>query len=45
MTVPNEFALANIARVDIVTEEVTPVTYTLTDVATEADVVAFVPLW
>jgi hypothetical protein len=41
MTVPNEFALANIARVDIVTEETTPVTYTLTDVATEADVVAF----
>jgi len=31
-----EFALANIARVDIVTEETTPKTYTLTEVATEA---------
>ena len=37
-----EFALANIVRVDIITEETTPVTYTLTDVASEARCTAFV---
>lgn len=36
-----EFALANIARVDITTEEDVPKTYTLTDVATEAEVIAY----
>lgn len=36
-----EFALANIARVDIVTEETVPKTYTLTEVATEAGVEAY----
>lgn len=35
-----EQAIANIARVDIVTEEATPVTYSLTEVATEASVEA-----
>lgn len=39
---PVEFALANIARVEIVTEETTPVEYRLTNVATDADVVAYV---
>ncbi len=37
-----EFALANIARVDIVTEEDTPVTYTLIDMANEANIEAYV---
>lgn len=37
-----EFALANIARVDIIEEKtVAPKTYTLIDVATEAEVIAF----
>lgn len=37
-----EYALANIARVDIVTEETIPVSYSLTDVSSEAEVIAFV---
>lgn len=37
-----EYALANIARVDITTEAVPAVTYTLLDVATEAEVAAFI---
>ena len=37
-----EFALANIVRVDFITEEETPVTHKLTDVATEAKVEAFI---
>lgn len=36
-----EYALANISRVDIVTEEDVPVTHSLTDVASEAEVTAF----
>lgn len=35
-----EFALANIARVDIETEETTPKLYTLVDMATEAEIEA-----
>lgn len=35
-------ALANIVRVELVTEETTPKTYRLTDVATEATVEAFI---
>ena len=38
----NEYSLANIARVDIETEETTPVTYTLVNVADEAEIEAFV---
>jgi len=37
-----EFALANIARVDIVTEEETPNTFTLIDMASEANIEAYV---
>lgn len=37
-----EYALANIARVDITTEEENPVTHSLTDVASEAEVTAFI---
>lgn len=37
-----EFALANIARVDIETEETTPKTYTLIDMAREAEITAYV---
>ena len=37
-----EFALANIARVDIVTEETTPQEFTLTNVATEAEATAYI---
>jgi len=37
-----EFPLANIARVEIETEEETPVQYRLTDVASEAEVTAFI---
>ncbi len=37
-----EYALANIARVDIATEEATPVTYTLSNVSSEAEVIAYV---
>lgn len=37
-----EFALANIARVDITTEETTPVNYTLINVASEADIKAYI---
>lgn len=36
-----EYPLANIARVDFVTEEDVPKTYSLTDVATEAEVIAY----
>lgn len=36
-----EFALANIARVEIVTEETTPRTFALTDVANNATVTAY----
>lgn len=41
-TTPLEFPLANIARVEIVTEETEPKEYRLTDVATDADVIAYV---
>jgi len=41
MSTFTEYALANIARVDIVTQEDTPVTYSLTDVASEAEVIAY----
>lgn len=37
-----EFALANIVRVEIETEEETPEQYRLTDVASEAEVTAFI---
>lgn len=37
-----EFPLANIARVEIETEETTPKMYRLTDVATEAEALAFI---
>lgn len=37
-----EFALANIVRVEVETEETTPKQYRLTDVATEAEVLAFI---
>ena len=37
-----EFPLANIVRVELVTEETTPKTYRLTDVSTEAEVLAFI---
>lgn len=37
-----EFALANIVRVEVETEETTPKLYRLTDVATEAEVTAFI---
>lgn len=39
---PVEFALANIARVEVETEETVPKQYRLTDVASEADVKAYV---
>lgn len=41
-TTPVEFPLANIARVEIITEEDTPEQYRLTDVASEAEVTAHV---
>jgi hypothetical protein len=41
MATVHEFALANIARVDIITEEESPVTYSLVDQASEANVEAF----
>lgn len=41
-TTPTEFPLANIARVEIETEETTPKQYRLTDVASEAEVIAYV---
>lgn len=37
-----EFPLANIARVEIITEEEVPKEYRLTDVATDAEVIAYV---
>ena len=37
-----EYALANIARVDFITEEDVPKTYTLTDVASEAEILAYI---
>lgn len=40
--IPNDFALANIAKVEIVTEETSPVSYALTNVATEATATAYV---
>ncbi len=40
-TTPIEFALANIARVEIVTEEEEPKTFILNDVASNADVTAY----
>lgn len=40
-TTPIEFALANIARVEIVTEEDIPRTFVLNDVASNADVTAY----
>lgn len=39
--VPVEFPLANIARVEIITEEAVPKEYRLTDVASEAEVIAY----
>lgn len=39
---PVEFPLANIARVEIITEEEVPKEYRLTDVATDAEVIAYV---
>lgn len=42
MATVKEYALANIARVDIETEEETPVIYSLTDVASEAEVTAYI---
>jgi len=39
---PVEFPLANIARVEIITEEDIPKEYRLTDVATDAEVIAYV---
>lgn len=41
-TSPQEFPLANIARVEIETEETTPKQYRLTDVASEAEIIAYV---
>lgn len=41
-TTPVEFPLANIARVEIITEEDVPKEYRLTDVASEAEVTAYV---
>lgn len=41
MAAIKEFALANIARVEITTEEAVPVSYVLTDVATNATVEAY----
>lgn len=41
-TIPVEFPLANIARVEIITEETEPKEYRLTDVASEAEVTAYV---
>lgn len=38
---PNEYPVANIARVDIITEEDTPKQYQLIDVASTADVTAY----
>ena len=38
---PIEFALANIARVEIVTEEDVPQTFILNDVASNAEVTAY----
>ena len=40
--IPVEFPLANIARVEIITEEEVPKEYRLTDVATDAEVIAYV---
>jgi len=40
-TTPVEFPLANIARVEIITEEDVPKEYRLTDVATDAEVIAY----
>ena len=37
-----EFPLANIVRVEIETEEETPKMYRLTDVASEAEITAFI---
>lgn len=42
MEAPTEFPLANIARVEIVTEETVPKEYRLTDVATDAEVIAYI---
>jgi hypothetical protein len=42
MATVQEFALANIARVDIETEETTPKTFTLIDMASEANIEAYV---
>lgn len=42
MATVTEFALANIARVDIETEETTPKTYTLIDMASEANIEAYI---
>lgn len=39
-TIPVEFPLANIARVEIVTEEEAPRTFRLTDVASDAEAIA-----
>lgn len=36
-----EFALANIARVEVVTEEAVPITHRMTNVASEADIQAY----
>lgn len=36
-----EYALANIARVDIITEEEVPKAYSMTDIASEAEVLAY----
>ena len=41
MATIKEFALANIARVDIITETSPPETFTLTDVASDAEVIAY----
>ena len=40
-TTPVEFPLANIARVEIVTEETEPKEYRLTDVASDAEAIAY----
>ena len=42
MATITEFPLANIVRVEIETEETIPVSYRLTDIASEAEVTAFV---
>ena len=41
MSTFTEYPLANIARVDLITEETEPKTYTLTDVASDAEVIAY----